>query len=309
MKASIVYCHYVDGKDTLIEFKKGIDDLFSASDILKENHDLWLKLTLGKNLDYNSKLKIRDHLSHLPLNVGIILDPTDRGAAVSYYQIMANPKFYHPSDIIVNASLQQYPIGSQDSLESILWLASKLKKNNILYGVGARDGPINLCFHEKNNDLRKIHELVHSISMSYKPPKARENTEEAYAAFGESTSGLYLLNVNHREYGKLISHLNKNNFSGFSPDYFVALFSGMVDSVESEPVVNRLNSTKEVSENCEKENVMTLIRQSTKELGTTIVRERLISVLNEKTSEKLKEYFDHDSVRDVLRVMMESLVF
>jgi len=246
----------------------------------------------------------------------LLVDPEDRGPGTSFRQVLFNPTFTDGNSLVMNLDLDQYTVNTADALCQIAELAERVEKETALYATGSRDVPVILASNQRNNELRIIHELFHSLTIGSDNLAVREvppNITPAYAQIGESTSGFYVVNFAHARFPELTQDLvgatQVADMRGFATDYFVAIRSAQLGKLSKGYVKSTKNKFHEKKDK-EKEfsGVMRLILGQTAELGKTGLKNDLLTSLTlEGNTERLSEFYSREDVELVRDTMKTAL--
>ncbi len=319
MRKYFVPGHFIDGEATLKEFDNGIHrfkELMEISRTRGSDLEFGLKLTVDEgNIDQNLQERIAQSINDLPSDLWLLYDPIDRGPGTSLSQILFNTTFLN--NIVISVCLDQYVISSEDSLEQLEDLASKVERDNALRAVGSRDVPVILATNERNSNLRVIHELFHSLTIGsniLRIPGQRSNVTPAYEGIGESSSGLQIMNLAHPQYPTLVQAFFKAaqvaDFKGFAAEYYTVLKSAELDKTLTGYVMARENPFSHRKDEKEEFDFVTrgIIRYQTGQLGKTDVRGKLLKTLQAKESQsRLAEFYPRPDVELVRDLMIDSL--
>ncbi|MEK6915191.1 MAG: hypothetical protein AABW89_01460 [Nanoarchaeota archaeon] len=223
------------------------------------------------------------------------------------------------ADITALMCLDQFPLEREEHWEALMGLASKLHKDNKTYATGSRNVEVALGVHPSNSGRRIIHEMIHTFAggtdefRTSLPLMFEANPHPAYARFGESTSGLYLINRNGGIYPDLKKEVDLNEdiaaMNGFAIEYVAAIFAankGQVSNGYVYAVRNPFYHTP--TEDEERAKILTWIGNQTAIVGRTSVRPLMIAALSKgENLEQLSSFFDKELVDETSRVMMDAL--
>lgn len=314
MRKCLVEKHFINSEDTFREYATGINSIIAAIDVSKSHNygfEFGLNLTVdtGK-VDRDLQERIKQETGKLPPDVWLQYSPENRGPGTSYRKILFNPAFFN--SITISADLDQYIIDTEEALEQLAELTQRVEIDGALYATGSRDVPVVLATHQRNNGLRIIHELFHSLTIGsdkLKVEEKRTNVTPAYAEIGESTSGLYAINLAHAWYPDLNRSIVRAaqiaNMDGFATDYYVATKSTQLGRFSKGYVKSKENTfyTKK-GEQEELESVKKLIYGQTRELGKTDISSMLLAALmEERNTERISGFYptlDVEFVRDFM---------
>lgn len=317
MNKYIIGKHFINSEETFQEFEKWraeLDVAMKISQKKKIGFEFGLKITVDEpKISDSLKEKINSAMAHLPHGLIVMYDPRDRGAGISYRQIMFNPTF--DNGIVVGADCDQFPLGSEDSLESIAELVERVETEEALFANGSRNVPVVLAKHQSNTDARIIQELFHSLAIGsdrLQVGKKMPNVTPAYAAIGEITTGLYILNHAHPKYPELcravMEAANVADLKGFVTDFYVSLKASQLGKISRGYVSaaeNVVYGTKTETE--ERDSIVKYISTIARELGKTDVREMLVHALSSETNvANISRFYKRKEVERVRDIMLEA---
>lgn len=321
MRTYLIARHFINGKQTFEELRRGIDSIRVAQDISgSRNHGfqfgLKIAIDLKKTGDELAERTWRE-IARLN-NTGVMYDPVDRGPGMSYRQVCFNPTFLYDNEsgVVIDANLDQYVIDTEESLEQIVELTQQVKRDEALYATGSRDVPVVLAVHQRNSGLRILHELFHSLTIGsdkLRVGRTCQTATQAYAEIGESTSGFYVVNFSHPRYAQLSKSVadaaRTADMSGFATDYYVAIKSAELAHLASGYVKSTENKFYEQRNELEElEAVKRLISSQTRALGKTDIRGALVAALRNRVhTERLSEFYPKEDVNFVRELMLQSL--
>ncbi|MBW3015493.1 hypothetical protein KY330_03665 [Candidatus Woesearchaeota archaeon] len=318
MDKNIILRHYINEIDSYNELIKGVDNIKAGIDVAKGKDcklNFGLKLTLKENLPLDLIEDVRDELRYLPQEVWLLYDPVDRGSGVSYMQVLFAPSFVN--SLVMFGDLDQCVLDSDDSLSRLYDFFERFENENSLYAVGSRDIPVKLAFHQRNSDLRIIHELFHSFAIGpekLKVSEQRDNVTPAYVAIGESTTGMCGLNTSHHSYPQLLESVTRAarraDLSGFATDYYVSIKSSQLAGITTGYLNTRENNfNPNLCEKSEFESIINMISTQTRELGKTDIADTISSILTDKYPvKKISEFYPREDVDLVANKMLEALL-
>ena len=319
MEKYIVARHFINNEESLNEFEKGIDNLIIGLGLSKRYKlNFGLKLTTNDNINEELREKIKKKLEGLPLNLWLLYDPKNRGSGVSFRQIVFNPTFYEKKYIIGSIDIDQLSVKG-DSLELLIELMEKVEKENTLYAPGSRDIQVKLAVYEKNSNLRKIHELFHSLAISsekliVKDDKYGLNADAAYKKIGESTTGVSIFNTTHPNYPELINYTMRMariaDLTGFAGEYYTAIRSSLLGGISTGYIRAKENKFyHKKDEQTEKEGITNMIITQTRELGRTDIRNLLEKTIKENRNMGIiSEFYDKSEVEFIRDLMLKGLM-
>ena len=312
--------YYVFNQESLEELKTIVSNTVAAADLIHANHypiKLGFKITINEEkIGMNATKEAQQILQKLPPKIWLLYNSVNQGAGTSYRQILFNPTFSREEEgIVVGADFDQFIIDDAEGLESILSLVENVKSKNSLYGIGSRDVPIKLAEHERNNRLRIIHELFHSLTIGKDLVVAEkvEDVTPSYAAFVESSSGLYVMNQRHPAYPELLkkvsSAVQQANMRGFAADYYVAIAASQLAPIGTRYVKAKENKFYQMkSEEDEYSEVLNLISSQTRELLKTDIGAKLYSTLvDPRTSRRIAKFYREEEVLEVQLLMLDAV--
>jgi len=320
MRKYVVYRHLINGTETFDEFVSSISKIkltYEVNENLQYGLNLGLKLTFDRNKASNLEERIMKETSDLSKYLAfLIVDAKDKGPGTSYKQILFNTTFLDAPSIVVSTDLDQFITDTEEALEKLNNLVQKVENEGAIYANGSRDVPVVLATNKRNSELRIIHELFHSLAIGsekLKIPVKKPNTTPAYAEIGESTSGLYVINTAHSQYPTLTESVIKAsqiaNMKGFATDYYTAIKSSKLGRIVAGYVKSKENKFyTNKSEQEEFKSVERLIREETKELGKTDIRDSLFyTVKFGYAIDKIAQFYNYEDVMLVRSWMLESL--
>lgn len=324
---ALIARHFINGQQSLETCIEGISLLCAAKEFpaaKDADFEFGLKLTVDHRLSDsaggNAVLREARSLYHrLPPDFWYLYDPKDRGSGTSYKQVVFNPTF--SSGLVVLADLDAFTPRSDDAFQRIADLTDKVEKNNALFGMGARDQPIALARHPSNSTLRCIHELYHSLAIALLTgPRsllvdgnASSEVTPAYAAFGESTTGLWVMNRSHSRSSDFEADVRQATqqpgMNGFATEYYASIRGPFFGPRVSGYVVTQQNRFyHEKSESDERNDVCRLIRNSTAVLGRTKARYSLALILGDpRAVRKLNRFYRRKDINRVQELMHAGL--
>lgn len=317
MKKYLIAIHYINNKESLNDFKIGLNDFKSMIEIFKKKDPdfvIGLRLSVESNISGDIKNQIKGLIKELPDTL-FFYDPNPLGGGTSQAQVLFNPAF--DKGIAISASFDQYIIGSEIAVCKIIDLINKVEKENSIYATGSRENKVILANISRNSDIRIIHELYHSLTIGIDKLQILEkpkNVTPAYSYIGENSSGFDIINHNHAGYLNLAKDLEKSrkiaNLNGFANNYYVALKSKFFGNISKGYVLakeNPINSGDEIEEK-ELKSIKKMIFNQTKELGKTDVRKYLIKALKNKNNELLlSKFYPMEDIFLVKNLMLDAL--
>lgn len=221
------------------------------------------------------------------------------------------------ADIVALMCLDQFPLNKTEHWEAVNNLGLKLLFDDKTYANGSRDVEVTLGVHRNNSDRRIIHEMVHTFAggtNNFRTPLTIEGQPHpAYANFGESTSGLYMINRCGKVYAQLQRDVKASadvfSVPGFAIEYMTAILAGRQNQVSSGYVYAVRNPFYDSpTEEDEKTSMLKLISRHTDLLGKTPARQPVIDALSiQDTADQLYSVFDKALVDEVTGVMRKSL--
>ena len=322
MRTNLIKKHFINNQGTLDTFVKGIGDTETTLEIAKsKGYDLALgvKVTVDEKKLRETSPEIieqaRDAVRKLPADVFLIYDPENRGSGVSVRQIFFNHTFVQPPGLVVNADYDQNILDTQASLERAIDFCHRTEREGSLLGIASRDVPVTLATHERNSDLRIIHELFHSLTIGScklragTPPGA---VTPAYREIGESTTGFSVLNLAHPQYPALsyamATACQQTDMSGFATDYFLSITASLLGTITT-GYTNAKENAFYVKRDQDEEfrGVTSMIARQTAALAKTDIAGTLRATLdNPRAAERIKEFYAAEDVELVRKLMRES---
>src|SRR3989344_301056 len=322
----VISRHLVDGESSLNELKKGLENINKNNEISRTK-DLDIKFGLNLSIDSNNVApevteRVKEIKRKIPKDMWFLFNNYKIGAGVNYTQVLFNPFFKKDESVVMLGCLDQYILGTEDSVIVLKELAKRTKTENALYGNGSRDRPVKIAKYERNNNLRIIHELFHTltaerINSSKLAPKGEIPKEitPAYAEIGESSSRLYIVNFSHKKYSKLEESIIAASQvadmkNGFAPDYYTIIEAAKLDNIVSGYVMTGENIFHyKWDEQTELDKrVKPLITISSRELGKTNIKEGLLLTLKlTKNTDKIAEFYPKEEIEYVKDLMHNSI--
>jgi hypothetical protein len=322
--------HLVDNESSLKELEKGLEHITENNEISRTNN---LGLEFGLILTLDSKKstpdvieKVRETRRKIEEAKDIWFHYNDHkvGAGANFAQAIFNPSFKETGPVVILSCLDQYILGTEDSVKVLKELAERTKKDNLLYGNGSRDREVRIAAHKRNSDLRIIHELFHSLTATRirglpslaSIGKIPEGVTPSYAEIGESSSGLYVVNYAHSNYSELEGKVNKASQvadmkSGFTLDYFTIMETAKLGRIVRGYVItgeNKFHYKMDEQQELD-ERIKPLIINSSRELGKTRLKDELLLTLALKQSrDRISEFYPKEEVEYVRDLMYNSIV-
>jgi len=322
MEKRLIARHFVSNRNSLDEFIEGLNRFKRGLEISREKDydlDFGLKLTLDKiKLDREAIEILNQALFELPKDLWFLLEynnPTS-GPGTSYKQILFNPSFLHKKGITAMADLDACVLDTEDSLGIINEFAERVIKDFVLYASGSRDKPVFLASYERNNNLRIIHELFHSLMIGsdrLMTGERRNNVTTAYSEIGESTTALTIINQYHNNYDELMGSVlrasQEVDMRGFATDYYTAIKSSTLGRVMSMYINFRGNRFyDQISEEEEFSNVRNMVYNQTHKLGETDIKDLMLDSLRKMANtERILEFYSTEDVVFVRDLMIDAL--
>ncbi len=321
-------------QESASNFLTYVEDLITGYDIAKtKNVSLSLRGDFSINLKNFQKLGIEKNILS-----GIMLlethdipysNDSSRNARDKFQSALFERSYVGRTQIPITSicCLDQYPIGSVESVLAIDEMAQKIAKDGTLYANGTRNVPVVLGQTSHANDFRIIHELYNSIAMGGSERLALDEISKqtvslhpAYAHYGESTSGFYFLNASHLNFNKLQNEtlsLGTSKIPWFEAEYFTALRASMLGDISTGVVFANENGF-DISppkhhdtsfwENEELIKFSQRVGATCEFLGSTPVKIMLQRALeNQDNANGLTEYFPSELVENVKHVMLSNL--
>jgi hypothetical protein len=205
MKKYFVPGHFINPPEKLANLQKELSEYRVLIDLLNlkfNDFEFWLRLSKDPNLkELNEQTK--EILSNkLPKNVNLFYNES-RGPGFASREVLLNPLF--KGGLVFNVCLDQQVVATKEAAERIIDLSSKIERDNSLYGVGSRTVPVRLSRHLDNNYLRVIQELFFAIAAESGGPLERlEGVTPAYARFGDTSTGMDVINTAHSKYSEVV---------------------------------------------------------------------------------------------------------
>ncbi|MSR86233.1 hypothetical protein EXS74_02465 [Candidatus Woesearchaeota archaeon] len=295
---------------------EGIDNLIKAGEILERLEPMYtmgLKLTVN-NLDEDSEEAIKKQVSRLPLSFWYMFDPVDRGPGMSAKQVQLNHTF--DDGILVNVDLDQFVINTEEGVGSIIGLVESLERENCLYALGSRDVPIRLAKYPSNSVLREIHELYHSLTIGSEHLHIEDSPQgisPGYRTIGESTPAMTVVNHTHRAYPTLVHRVavasQQANFRGWTAEYYMSIVASELDRIKKGYVKTKTNPfLRDIEENRERDWVLQMIEEASRELGKTDVGKKVHNaVINKENYLLLERFYDPSDISIVQSYMKKGL--
>ncbi|MFA7707818.1 MAG: hypothetical protein WCX73_02625 [Candidatus Pacearchaeota archaeon] len=316
MQKSFVPIHFVSNQGNYEEFKQGLVRYEHLRDLIKtksNDFNFGLKITTDdKNLTTELRGKTRALINKLPSDLFLLYDPTSRGPGVSSRQVLLNPTFV--GTITAEVCLDQQVIDTHEAAERIIDLTSKIEKDNTLYGVGSRTVPVRLSAHPDNNYLRCIQELYFAIAANSKGPSEKlENITPAFAKFGDTSTGMDIVNFAHPEYPKMVNGLLESvqylDMSNFASNYYIPIRSGELSKITTGYACARENPfTDNIDAKQEFNKITKMVQYITHQLLKTDIGIKLdFALKNKKNLEELSEFYPKQQVEYVRDLMLGNL--
>lgn len=308
--------YFVNNDATLQGLHNGITDLECTEYYLKkedQNYTVGLKLTINK-LDVRLREQVKKEINRLSPSLWFMLDPVDRGPGTSTLQVQLNPTF--DSGILINVDLDQFEIETRKGLESIMTLVEDVEKNGHLYAVGSRNVPVRLGKYPSNSRLREIHELFHSCAIGSELLRVENHPEgvsPGYAAIGESTTGLTVIDHTHKQYPNLVARVTKAsqsaNFRTPAAEYYISIASSELGTRGKGYVLSRINPfPNEIEEEKERNSFITFIEGQTRELAKTDILKKMFPAISLKSNhETILNFYSKEETLTVIKLMQKGL--
>ena len=318
MKLYIAKRHWFGNEGTLKQLENSVTELGQAFELAKTRGvDFGLLIsTPGSWLEVNPEFKERardavEKIRKAGMNVNYNLQ--NESAGEKFYRQLFERRSNEKEVIFGLNCLDQWPLHEEKYWEPVMDLANNLSRDNKFYANGSRNIPATLGYNKEASNMRIIHELFHSLTGKgvFKAEIPQwANPAKAYAEFGESTSGFYLVNGNHRLHGEVKKEIDNHpcmiSKGGFAVEYFTAMRAGLENSVVTGYVYANPNYYNPIEP--QKENEIFLekkIKSPTSYISRTSVRESLLSSLEE--SSRLLIYFESRYIELVKKAMTEQL--
>jgi len=321
MIRQIILKHYIDRRENLDAYLNKIPEIRKARELSqggKNEVRVGLKLTVDEGLPEELSEELRASLHKIPRDSFVIVNPHRTGGGNGFKQIMFNQAFSDkPANLVYMVGLDQFPIDTEEALGLLNELGDKVERDNALYALGSRDVPVVLGMHLINSRRRIIHELFNTLAApegAYRVPNPPANVTPAYAAIGECTTGVSIMNHAHRSYPEMLKQMaiatQNANMTGNAADYYLAIrapqlariVTGYVRSIEN-PFHGKQSQEQEWLGSRK------MIVTQTAELGKTDVRDMLYQALiNPSNTARLSEFYPKQEVVEVKDLMLEAMV-
>src|SRR3989344_7191097 len=311
---------YVD-KKSIDAIEKLVDDLAVSAELGRNyGADMTFIPTVATDLADSQErvIALFDNCRRAGWKIG--RGPYNQTAGQKFAEHLFGRRSEDKADIVALMCLDQFPLTKQEHWGALNDLAEKLRREGKTYVNGSRDVEVTLAVNKNNSERRIIHEMVHTFAGGTDQFRTEQtlpgNPHPAYARFGESTSGLYLLNRNGPFYPQLQAEVEKNEAifkgPGFAIEYMTAILAGAQKQVSRGYVYAVRNPFySQVSEEEEREKTLKWIGAQAKLLDETPVGLRIAAEVSGAHTfpeiEVLKEVFDGRLVDEVVKTMRESM--
>jgi hypothetical protein len=310
--------HLVSNAGNFESFNQGLRDYERLRhEIRRKRNDFsfGLNLTVDPDIDEELLYETRELLYSLPSNLLIIYHPLaleKGGAGLSSRLALTNPAFRN--SLALNVSLDQQVVPTEEAAERIIDLTSRVEREDSIYGVGSRTVPVRLSKHPENNYLRCIQENYFALAAGVRGPD--ENllgVSSAFAQFGDTSTGMEVLNQAHSKYAKLLEAITKSvqtaDFNGFASCYYIPIKAGAVDRITTGYACARENPFAEnVNQLQESERIKAMIKYQTAQLLKTDIAETLEKTLNNLTNvARLSQFYPQEQVEFVRDLMLQRI--
>jgi hypothetical protein len=313
MKKSFVPIHFVSNQGNYDEFEEGLKHYERLRELIKlksNDFNFGLKITTDyKNLTPELRGKTRDLINRLPSDLFLLYDPISKGPGVSSRQVLLNQTF--TGTITAEVCLDQQVIDTPEAAQRIIDLTSKIEKDSSLYGVGSRTVPVRLSAHPDNNYLRCIQELYFAITAGSRGPSEKlEGVTPGFAKFGDTSTGMDIINFAHPFYPEMAKGLLKAvydlDMSGFASNYYIPLKASNLNKITTGYACARENPFTEDADVKEEFNKITrMIQYQTSQLLKTDIGNELRNTLKDNQNlEALSEFYPKQQVEFVRDLML-----
>jgi len=313
MQKSFVPIHFVSNQGNFRQFEQGLERYKTLREMIRlraNDFNFGLKITTDdKNLTPELREQTRDLINKLPSDLFLVYDPVSRGPGVSSRQVLLNPAF--SGTITAIACLDQQVIDTPEAAERIIGLTSKIERDNSLYGVGSRTVPVRLSAHSENNYLRCIQELYFAITAGSRgPEEVLEGVTPSFAKFGETSTGMDVVNLAHPEYSTMVKGLldavHALDMRGFASCYYIPIKSSGLSKITAGYACARENPfTDNIDAKQEFNKITKMIQDQTSQLLKTDIGPRLSFALRDKQNlESLSEFYSKHQVESVRDLML-----
>jgi len=219
--------------------------------------------------------------------------------------------------VLLNGTDQFLP---HENIETIQALYDSMKKNNSLLVTGSRNVPVVLSSNKENSHLRRIMEGFLNIAIEHicnlnnhkRILPSIDTGDKQYNDHGDLIAGVFLINVGHPNYFKLVEELikttNKNKFFGFEGEYYLLLSAckyGDISVVFSNALPNHFE--KEDIEKEKQKIIEKQIKGPLSKLKNTPIAKPLIETIKENGREFLLKYYSKEQIDEVSQYMLEVL--
>jgi len=299
----IIFHHHIHCQDQLEPF---LDYLLNLSDFAETAHHDYSTFLY---LEYRGILP--QNLRHGLHNVGNLVQIHENGSVGGRGDFISNA-FLKPKDsLVILADLEQYCI--EDAYGPIHELATKTQRDGSLFGIGSRNIPVRLAYHQDNTDLLIIQSLFYSLLIG--PDKLRVasaggNVTPAYATLGETSSGMYVLNRDHHNCIQFYQKFNRGVISGnlqnSAADFFLVQQATSWGTIATRYVLAVKNVFPNSPKAKEREETEELIASTASRLQKTSMRLKLLSILESKR--RIAEFYpvaQVELVADLMRACFE----
>lgn len=315
-----MFKHFIGQEGHIQDLEEKISKIQSGILISKEkNYPIDFSLKLSSNmrgLSEELQQRTMKAIQALPKQMYHIHNPEATGGGNGTKQILFNQVFSDSPGITYLAGLDQTVVDSSEALERIVELTARAETDNALLAIGLRNVPVILGIHERNSNLRIIHELFHSFTMSGDRIRIQEESPKvtpAYAEIGESTTHFYGFNNTHEKYPELARSIfaasQRANMSGNAADYYLVIRASQLGKTVTRYVLSTKNDFYgTIEEQKEFENIKNMISTQTRELGKTDIKDCLLATLkNYENIKKISKFYDSAEVEAVRDLMMNAI--
>jgi len=313
MKKSFVPIHFVSNEGNYAEFKEGLGRYERLRELIKtksNDFNFGLKITTDdKNLAPELRAKTKNLINGLPSDLFLVYDPVSRGPGMSSRQVLLNPTF--AGTITAEVCLDQQVIETSEAAERIIDLTSKIERDNSLYGVGSRTVPVRLSTHPDNNYLRCIQESFFAIAARTGGPSEKlKGVTPSFARFGDTSTGMDIVNFAHPEYHILATGLLRAvqtlDMNGFASNYYIPLKSSALSRITTGYACARENPFTEcVDAQQEYDKITKMIQSQTGQLLKTEIGSMLNNALrSQQNLESVSEFYPKEQVEFVRDLML-----
>ncbi|MBS3082025.1 hypothetical protein J4416_03800 [Candidatus Pacearchaeota archaeon] len=316
MKLNVVKRTYID--DNTISHLEGLfPNLQATAEIGRQKSaNMTFLPTIASNVSEDVGPRALDLIARLKSDGWKVPKDTTKTASEKFMYLFEQPSA--PESVFTIMCVDQFPLHEERHWGPVIDLGERLLAEGNVYATGSRNVEVTLAVHRENSERRIIHEMIHTLAgggpQTFGTEFNLEGTpHHAYEMFGESTSGLYIINPDGKGYSQIKREIALPEAilksSGFVLEYLVSILAGSIDSVSVGSVYAETNPFyQSPSLEDEREKVQGFISREVTKLGRTGARNFIYGVCtdSERTA-PLYRVFDKELVNEVVGITRRAL--